>query len=158
VDSIKSGPLKKITDEIPLARHHLAILIWFFLGTLAHGAMAVAISSNGEWGASNRPYEGTLANVTKEAINECTKRGGLAAQIVATSFAQGSNGAIAKSGSGSNAVFGWAVGLRFFGIDDTRSAQAKSAEDQAIAMCRRRGGTNPAIVWRSWDQGGIPRW
>jgi hypothetical protein len=90
VDSIKSRPVDNITNKIPLARHHLAILTWLVSATMAHAAMAVAISGNGEWGASNRFYEGTLANVAKEAINECAKRGGLNAHIVATSFAQGS--------------------------------------------------------------------
>ena len=113
----------------------------------AFGATAIATSSNGFWGVAT-DQSTNIDAVSKKAIQSCLQRGGVNPRIVVVTRDDGSHGAVAKSGAGSQAVFGCAAGIgpgpMAHGYSDKE--YQKEAEARAIADCKRRGGTNPQTV------------
>lgn len=123
----------------------LGFLFFTSLQGMAIGGTAVAISSNGFFGWCRNG--GPVETASAKAIENCQKSGGVNPQVVASTFTS-SHGAIAKSGSGSQAIFGWSVGI----VQRSRASRDEALEDAksaAIALCKKRGGTDPKIV-ASW--------
>jgi hypothetical protein len=111
-----------------------------FAAKSACAAIALAISANGYCGWCTHGH-GTVDEVSNEAIRRCQKLGGVDVHIVATSWYTGGFAALAKSGSGKDTVWGWAIVSGISGTNALTSTKAyqKQTEEAAIALCRKRG-------------------